>query len=1143
MKKLLLFVSAVFFSFASFALTPITGTLAVCAGGTAYLADTTGGGTWSSSNIMVATVGSTGIAAGLSAGTATITYTLGGSYVTATFVVHPVPAAITGTATVCELGSTTLSDATAGGVWSSDDAAIASVGAGTGVVSGVAGGATDILYTLPGGCAVSFMITITPWVDSISAASYMCTGSTITLTDATTGGSWNTGDASIATVGSATGVVTGISAGTVSISYTTTTGPCGGGLATRLVTVISSSSAGAISGPSTLSAGTYSSLYDAMPSGSWSSSNPAVATVDGMGDVGGIAAGTATITYTSGCSSLVYTTFVITVSPAYYGFGPITGTLGTCVGATSPLTDSTTGGVWSSSDPLVATIGVTGIVTGIAPGTAIITYIFDTSETDVVFTVSAAPAAIGGATTVCGGSTATLTDATPGGAWSSDETWIATIGASSGIATGVSAGAATIVYTLGVGCSVSRVITVSTSGAGYIMGSSTVAAGSVDYLADSVTGGAWSSGDAAIATVGSLTGIATGISAGTVTVTYTVAGCSGYVSATFVLTVSPYVLDSIGGPSGVCSGTTATLTDASVGGTWTSSNAAIASVNPATGVVTGVSAGTVIITYRVGALYTIAPFVVIAPLPAITGPSTVCTGGYITLSDATAGGVWSTTSSDASVGYYTGEVYGVSAGTATISYSVYGCSVSATVSVSTLSAGSITGDTSVCSGHTITLTDAVSGGVWSSSNTSVATVSGGIVTGISAGYSVISYTVTGSCGSVSAILYVYVDLTDPGSITGTSGGTIGSATTLSDWVAGGSWSSSNPSIASVDAATGVVTAVSIGVVTITYTVSGCSGPAYTTISFSVYGIIAGNINFTGASYSGPVMVWLITYNPLTYDLQAIDSTVVYSYGAGASYQFLNEPTDSFRIKGAIDSIFSGPGYIPTYHTSSYYWHDANVLYHLSTGADYGQDINMDYGAVTAGPGFIGGNVMTGANRGASTGIPAIGLLMVAVNSAGAEVQHTYTDAGGNYSFSALPLDTYKIHPEAINYLSTDYTSITLTSGTSSVSATDFIQHTISHTITPVTNQVQVLKSTVSSVITFPNPTTGGLNIQWLETATENGSVTLSDITGREIYKGNINMTEGTGVSKLDLSQFSNGLYIISVKSGNINYNNKIQIQH
>ena len=94
--------------------------------------------------------------------------------------------------------------------------------------------------------------------------------------------------------------------------------------------------------------------------------------------------------------------------------------------------------------------------------------------------------------------------------------------------------------------------------------------------------------------------------------------------------------------------------------------------------------------------------------------------------------------------------------------------------------------------------------------------------------------------------------------------------------------------------------------------------------------------------------------------------------------------------------------------------------------------------------------MSGANRGTLTTVPAVGLLILAQDAAtGTVVQHTVTDASGNYTFSGLAYGNYFVYPELINYGTIPYTSITLSAATPTVSGASFIQHTVSRTITPV----------------------------------------------------------------------------------------------
>jgi uncharacterized protein YjdB len=129
-------------------------------------------------------------------------------------------------------------------------------------------------------------------------------------------------------------------------------------------------------------------------------------------------------------------------------------------------------------------------------------------------------------------------------------------------------------------------------------------------------------------------------------------------------------------------GATTTLSNSSGTGTWSSSNLSRATVGATTGVVTGINAGTVNITYQIAAGCTSITVVTVnAGLPAITGTATVCTGLNTTLSNTTPGGTW--TISDPSVATIstTGVVTGVNLGNTTITYSNGTCSATREVTV------------------------------------------------------------------------------------------------------------------------------------------------------------------------------------------------------------------------------------------------------------------------------------------------------------------------------------------------------------------------------------------------------------------------------------------------------------------------------
>ena len=218
---------------------PITGVTNECVGASSALADGTVGGGWSSSDVTIATVDGLGNVTGVAGGVVTITYSVtSGAGCTAIAVTSdtvntmPLPTAITGTMTVCEGSATALSNTTLGGTWSSNDITIATVDA-TGVVTGVLAGTDIIMYTVTNSCgsvtdSATITVNATPVVSPIiGTTSTSCVGATISVTDASTGGTWSSSDTTIATVDTA-GVITGIGTGTATITYAVSSGGCTG---------------------------------------------------------------------------------------------------------------------------------------------------------------------------------------------------------------------------------------------------------------------------------------------------------------------------------------------------------------------------------------------------------------------------------------------------------------------------------------------------------------------------------------------------------------------------------------------------------------------------------------------------------------------------------------------------------------------------------------------------------------------------------------------------------------------------------------------------------------------------------------------------------------------------------------------------
>src|SRR5690606_2919097 len=116
-------------------------------------------------------------------------------------------------------------------------------------------------------------------------------------------------------------------------------------------------------------------------------------------------------------------------------------------------------------------------------------------------------------------------------------------------------------------------------------------------------------------------------------------------------------------------------------------------------------------------------------------------------------------------------------------------------------------------------------------------------TGHIVGGTFISYTITSGCGSAVALSFVSITPSAPvGPITGPSSVCAGSTVALSHSVTGGTWTSSAPSIATVNSA-GVVTGVAAGVTTISYAVSAGCGISVVWYNITVYSTVsAGGIS-------------------------------------------------------------------------------------------------------------------------------------------------------------------------------------------------------------------------------------------------------------------------------------------------------------
>lgn len=509
-----------------------------------------------------------------------------------------------------------------------------------------------------GTCADTIRFVVNPLPQITMSENSTCVGETkekILVANAI--GTWTSSNPSVATVttvNSTTASVTGIAPGTVTFTFTRLSSGC-----TTITGEFSVLPSITIFPMSNICVGSIETIQPVLP-GTWTSSNPTVATVTNAGVINTLSAGSTVITNINpnGCES----SFTLNVLPK--PIVTITGSDNICIGGTTTLS-SNMAGTWASSNPLVAT--VTGnTATGVAEGSATFTFTAlggCTADPTSPVTVAPDPTASINDGRICDEQTAILTPAS-GGTWVSSAPLVATV--SGNIATAVNNGTTTFTFTNALGCSDDVELIVDPKPI-VSAAQDTMCVLAVNQLSPAI-GGTWNNMTTSIVTYNNVNKKITGLSAGTAKLIFTesITGCMSDILNVEVEAGPTISFD----PSPMCVGDTKQF-NPTTGGVWASSNNGVLTIDNG-GLATAIASGSAQVTYTSLASNCVSvpsTAIVVNHKPIInTLDNSIAINETTQFSSNASGGSWQSLNSDIATISSTGLVTGISKGKTFIKY-------------------------------------------------------------------------------------------------------------------------------------------------------------------------------------------------------------------------------------------------------------------------------------------------------------------------------------------------------------------------------------------------------------------------------------------------------------------------------------------
>ena len=292
--------------------------------------------------------------------------------------------------------------------------------------------------------------------------------------------------------------------------------------------------------------------------------------------------------------------------------------------------------------------------------------------------------------------------------------------------------------------------------------------------------------------------------------------------------------------------------------------------------------------------------------------------------------------------------------------------------------------------------------------------------------------------------------------------------------------------------------------------------------------LSGHITTSSKKALKSSKAYLCTYNSNDSVVKVIDSVLTDTSGY---YSFILTDTtlDTVYIYAMPNTSYTNE--LPTWSDSGIVFQDGNKISLAKAGRNT-KDFSTIAGTNTGGSGFIGGKVVyCTLCKTYGSGQPVAGLRLVLADSNGIARRTTYTDKNGNFSFSNISIDKYKVYVDRPHINDTIAPEVILTSSTSTLDKILFTLHPTyleKSSVSGIQNAISA-----NSVSMYPNPCHDKLYFE-IEGRNKSGIITISDPAGKIYLSETLPLSTGL----INISRLPNGVYFLNYKDNERSWNER-----